>query len=160
MNKWDGHVAYDPSVETDIIGIPDSDWQIGFDMTFLSVVRLTRLVVPEMLKTGGGAIVNVSSFAAVEPRQTYPVSAIRAAMHSYAKLVADRYGRDGIRMNSVVPGFLDNWPLGDEVYNYVPMGRPGRLEEVANTVQFLLSANSSYITGQNIVVDGGANRGC
>ena len=151
--------AFDPSVDIEPAAVPDDDWQMGFELAFLSVVRMSRLVVPEMRKADGGAIVNVSSFAAPEPRLTYAVSsAVRGAVAGYMKLFADRYGRDNIRMNNVLPGFLDNWPLGDDVYRYIPMGRPGGLGEVAEVVTFLLSPGASYITGQNIRVDGGVSR--
>ncbi|MFV1853113.1 MAG: SDR family oxidoreductase [Thalassospira sp.] len=151
--------AYDPSIDTNVVGISDEDWLKTFEITFMSVVKVTRAVFPEMLKGGGGSIVNISTFAAFEPRLTYPTSsAVRCSVSGYTKLFSDRYAREGIRMNSVLPGFIDNWPLGDDVYRYIPMGRPGTTDEVADLVSFLLSDSSRYITGQSMRIDGGATR--
>jgi len=61
-------------------------------------------------------------------------------------------------MNNVLPGFLDNWPLSDDVYEFIPMGRPGATSEVAAAVAFFLSDDASYITGQSLLVDGAVNR--
>ena len=105
--------AFDPAVGIEPIDVSDDDWRTGFDMAFLSVVRMSRLVLHEMRKAGGGAIVNVSSFTAPEPRLTYAVSsAVRGAVTGYMKLFADRYGRENIRMNNVLPGFLDKLAPG------------------------------------------------
>jgi len=151
--------SFSPETLEEPARISDADWQAGFEMMFLSVVRVSSCVLDVMRDQGGGSIVNISSFVADEPRLTYLVSsAIRGAVSNYTKLFADRYARDGVRMNSVLPGFLENWPLGEEVYRFIPMGRPGTLDEVGDLVRFLVSDESRYITGQNILIDGGVNR--
>ena len=151
--------SFAPDTDNEPAKISDEDWQAGFEMMFLSVVRVSGRVLEVMRAQGGGSIVNISSFTASEPRLTYLVSsAIRGAVSNYTKLFADRYARDGVRMNNVLPGFLENWPLGDDVYKFIPMGRPGTLDEVGDLIRFLVSDESRYITGQNILIDGGANR--
>jgi len=75
------------------------------------------------------------------------------------KLYSDKYARDNIRMNNIMPGFIDNWNWTADMINSIPLGRAGTLNEVAKSVAFLLSTDSSYITGQDILVDGGINRG-
>jgi NAD(P)-dependent dehydrogenase (short-subunit alcohol dehydrogenase family) len=152
-------LPYDPKLETGLIDIPDEDWYAGLDLVLLNVVRTARLVTPVMQKQGSGAIVNISTFAAPEPRLSYPISSsLRLALAGYTKLYADRYARAGIRMNNVLPGFMENWPVDDAIRRTIPMARPGRFEEIGKTVAFLLSSDASYITGQNILVDGGVNR--
>lgn len=152
-------LPYDPDLGTELIDIPDEDWYAGLDLVLLNVVRMARLVTPVMQKQGSGAIVNISTFAAPEPRLSYPISSsLRLALAGYTKLYADRYARAGIRMNNVLPGFMENWPVDDAIRRTIPMARPGRFEEIGKTVAFLLSSDASYITGQNILVDGGVNR--
>lgn len=147
-----GHAA-----KGDLLKIDDADWHDGLDLLMLNVVRMARLATPHM--DAGGSIVNISTFAAFEPEPAFPVSAtLRAGLASFTKLFADQYASDGIRMNNVLPGFIDSYDASEEVIARVPMGRPGSVEEIAATVAFLLSDGAGYITGQNIRVDGGITR--
>jgi NAD(P)-dependent dehydrogenase (short-subunit alcohol dehydrogenase family) len=150
---------FDPTIEATPIDIPDKDWHAALDMVVMNVVRMARIVTPIMKKQGGGAMVNISSFAAPEPRLTYPLSgALRLALAGFTKLYTDRHARDGIRMNNILPGFMENWPCDDEVKATIPMARPGKMEEVSKVAAFLLSDDAGYITGQSILVDGGVTR--
>jgi NAD(P)-dependent dehydrogenase (short-subunit alcohol dehydrogenase family) len=152
------HTGHPP--KGDLLAISDADWHLGLDVVLMNVVRMSRLVTPLMAEAGGGAIVNVSSFAAFEPDPDFPVSAsLRTALAAFTKLYADRYARDGIRMNNVLPGFIDSLPEKAERKARIPLERYGTVEEVAKTVAFLLSRDAGYITGQNILVDGGLVRG-
>lgn len=154
-------ISFDPDLqlETPLLDIPDGDWHAGVDLALLNIIRMLRLVTPLMLKNKGGAIVNISTFAALEPRLTYPISSsLRLAVAGFIKLYADQYARHGIRMNNILPGFIDNWAIPDPVMRSIPMQRQGSPAEVGKAVAFLLSSDASYITGQNILVDGGSNR--
>lgn len=140
----------------DLLAISDAEWHDALDLLILNVARLMRKVTPVMQSQGGGAIVNISSFAAVMPEQAMPVSsALRAALSAWTRLYAERYARDGIRMNSVLPGFVDSWPSDAAIVASIPAGRYGMTTEIARTVRFLLSEDAAYINGQNILVDGG-----
>lgn len=140
----------------DLLALDDASWQAGLDMLLLNVIRLMRKVTPILQGQGGGAVVNISSYAAAMPEQAMPVSSVfRAALSSFTRLYAERHARDGIRMNSVLPGFVDSWPETPEVVARIPMQRFGTTGEIAQTVAFLLSDASGYITGQNLRVDGG-----
>lgn len=143
----------------DLLEISDDDWYGGLDLVLLNVVRMARLVTPLMAKQGGGAIVNISTFAAFEPSPAFPVSStLRAALGSFTKLYADRHASDGIRMNNVLPGFIDTYEIDEATRAVIPMHRRGRVEEIAATIAFLLSPEAAYITGQNLRVDGGLTR--
>jgi NAD(P)-dependent dehydrogenase (short-subunit alcohol dehydrogenase family) len=120
---------------------------------------MARLITPIMQQQGSGAIVNISTYGVFEPEPAFPVSgAMRAALAGFTKLYADQYAAEGIRMNNVLPGFIDSLPESEERRARIPMGRYGRVDEIAKTVRFLLSADAGYITGQNIRVDGGITR--
>jgi NAD(P)-dependent dehydrogenase (short-subunit alcohol dehydrogenase family) len=143
----------------DLLAIPDDDWRAGCDMVFLNVVRLARLVTPIMEKQRAGSIVNISSLGAVQPSRKYPVSScFRAGLAAFTKMFADQYASAGIRMNNVLPGFIDTYPVDADVVRDIPLKRAGTAEEVAKVAAFLASAASSYVTGQNIRVDGGYTR--
>ncbi|MDG5817445.1 SDR family oxidoreductase [Natronococcus sp. A-GB7] len=140
----------------DLLEITDEEWYEGTDLVLLNVVRLARLVTPIMEGQGHGSIVNVSTFSAFEPSLEFPVSSVlRAGLGSFTKLYADRYAASGIRMNTVQPGFVDSYDVDEETRARIPMGRPARTGEIADAVAYLLSPASSYVTGQNIRVDGG-----
>jgi NAD(P)-dependent dehydrogenase (short-subunit alcohol dehydrogenase family) len=83
---------------------------------------------------------------------------LRAGLASFAKLYADQYAAQNIRMNNVLPGFFDSLPENETRRNAIPMKRYGRVAEMAKTVAFLVSNGAGYITGQNIRVDGGVTR--
>lgn len=143
----------------DLLSISDADWHLGMDLLLLNVVRMARLVTPIMERQGGGSIVNISTYAALEPDLAFPVSSsLRAALADFAKLYSDRYARAGIRMNNVLPGFTESYPENPENVARIPMERYGSVAEMAAAVSFLVSNGAGYITGQNLRVDGGLSR--
>lgn len=142
-----------------VLELTDEDWHTGLDVYFLNVVRPTRLVAPIMVEQKGGSIINISTFAAFEPDPVFPTSGVfRAGLAAYTKLFSDRYAADNVRMNNVLPGFIDSLPEKEEFRARIPMGRYGKNDEIAATVAFLASDGGAYITGQNIRVDGGITR--
>ena len=143
-----------------ILELTDDDWHKGMDVYFMNAVRPTRLVTPIMQKQGGGAIINISTFAAFEPHPVFPTSGVfRAGLAAFTKLYADKYAAENIRMNNVLPGFIDSLPEKEEFRSLIPMGRYGSSRgEIASVVAFLASPGGGYITGQNIRVDGGITR--
>ncbi|MBY6310983.1 SDR family oxidoreductase [Alcaligenes faecalis] len=142
-----------------VLEISDEDWHTGMDVYFLNAVRPARLVAPIMAAQGGGAIVNISTAWAFEPAKMFPTSAVfRAGLASFTKIFADSYAAKNVRMNNVLPGWIDSLPATEERRESVPMGRYGKAEEIAATIAFLLSDGAGYITGQNIKVDGGLTR--
>jgi NAD(P)-dependent dehydrogenase (short-subunit alcohol dehydrogenase family) len=143
-----------------LLDISDEDWHKGIDIYLMNVIRPTRLVAPIMAAQGGGAIVNISTAWAFEPSNMFPTSAVaRAGLAAFTKLFADEYAAQNLRMNNVLPGWIDSLPQTDARAASVPMKRYGREEEIATTVAFLCGEGAGYITGQNIRVDGGLMRG-
>ena len=142
-----------------ITEITDAQWHTGLDVYLLNVVRPVRLVAPIMRAQKGGAIINISTAWAFEPSPMFPTSAVfRAGLAAYTKLFADNYAADGVRMNNVLPGWIDSLPQTEARRDSVPMGRYGTMEEIAATIAFLASEGAGYITGQNLRVDGGLMR--
>ena len=142
-----------------VLELSDEQWHLGLDVYFLNVVRPTRLVTPVMQAQKSGAIVNISTAWAFEPSPMFPTSAVfRAGLAAFAKLFADTYAADNVRMNNLLPGWIDSLPATEERRQGVPMRRYGTSGEIAATVAFLASDEAGYITGQNLRVDGGLMR--
>ncbi|WP_027721924.1 SDR family oxidoreductase [Maridesulfovibrio zosterae] len=143
----------------DILEMTDEDYIKGMEVYLLNVIRIARLVTPVMLKQGCGSIVNISTYACFEPEELFPTSGMfRSSLAAFSKLYADKYADKGIRINNILPGFIDSLPEKDERRARIPMGRYGKVEEIADAIYFLASEKSSYITGQNLRVDGGITR--
>jgi NAD(P)-dependent dehydrogenase (short-subunit alcohol dehydrogenase family) len=163
MEKWGrvdvlvnsaGHGPRGPIAE-----LTDEDWHTGMEVYFLSAVRPIRLVTPIMQKQKSGSIVNISTFAAFEPDPVFPTSGMfRAGLAAFTKLYSDMYAADNIRINNVLPGFIDSLPENEAFRERIPMQRYGKTEEMSATIAFLASEGAGYITGQNLRVDGGITR--
>ncbi len=143
-----------------LLEITDEQWHTGLDVYFMNVVRATRLVAPVMIAQKSGSIVNISTAWVTEPAAMFPTSAVaRAGLAAYTKLFAESHAAHNVRMNNVLPGWIDSLPQTDERRDAVPMGRYGTSEEIAATIAFLVSDGAGYMTGQNLRVDGGLMRG-
>ena len=117
-----------------ILEMTDEEWHLGMEVYLLNVIRITRLVTPHLQQHGGGSIVNISTYATFEPEALFPTSGVfRAGLAAFTKLYADEYAADGIRMNNVLPGFIDSLPEAEDRRARIPMGRYGRMSEVAET---------------------------
>lgn len=150
------HTGHPPKGE--LLDITDENWDLANDMIVKSVIRVARLVTPLMEAQGGGSIVNITTYAAFEPSLWFPASCIyRAGVSSFTKLYSDRYGPKNIRMNCLLPGFTDSLDV-EKFADLTALKRIGKVEEQAKAAAFLLSDDSSYITGQSLRVDGGLTR--
>ena len=142
-----------------VLDISDDDWHTGMETYLLNVIRPARLVTPHMCARGGGVIVNISTFAVFEPDPLFPTSGVfRAALAAFTKLFADKYAGSNVRMNNILPGFIDSLPEAEDRRARIPMGRYGRAGEVSALVSYLCSQDAAYVTGQNIRIDGGLTR--
>ncbi|NKL35550.1 SDR family oxidoreductase [Rhizobium leguminosarum bv. viciae] len=163
MEKWGrvdvlvnsaGHGPRAPITE-----VTDEQWHAGLDVYLMNVIRSVRLVTPIMQAQKSGAIVNISTAWVAEPSAMFPTSAVfRAGLAAYTKIYADTYAGDGIRINNVLPGWIDSLPATEERRDSVPMKRYGTSAEVAATISFLVSEGAGYITGQSLRIDGGLTR--
>ncbi len=151
-------VGFDPEFDGPLLELPDTLWHESLDMYVLNVVKLARIITPVMIEQGGGSFVNISSMNTVEPRAPYPMSMLRGALHSFAKLFGDRYARHNINMNNLMPGFCENVNLSELARQSIPAQRPATFAEIGQACVFLASDGARYINGQNILSDGGMNR--
>ncbi|MFJ3448312.1 SDR family oxidoreductase [Pseudomonas sichuanensis] len=142
-----------------ILEISDEDWHKGMEVYLLNVIRPARLITPIMQRQKGGVIINISTAWAFEPSDMFPTSAVfRSGLAAFSKVFADTYAADNVRINNVLPGWIDSLPETEQRRDMVPMNRYGTSEEIAATIAFLASDGAAYITGQNIKVDGGLTR--
>ena len=142
-----------------ILEINDEEWVKGLETYFLNVVRAARVVTPIMKKQKYGSIINISTYAIFEPEKSFPTSGVmRAGLSSFTKIYSDEYAKYNIRMNNILPGFIDSLKPRKEFIKRVPLKRAGKVKEISAVVKLLASKEGSYITGQNIKVDGGITR--
>ena len=150
------HTGHPP--KGDLLEIADESWDAAHEMIVKFAVRIARLVTPIMEGQGGGSIVNVTTYSTFEPSLWFPASSVyRAGVSAFTKLYADRYGPANIRMNCLAPGFTDSLDV-EKFADLTALKRIGRVEEQAKAAAFLLSDDSSYITGQTLIADGGLTR--
>ena len=143
----------------DILEISDQDWIKGMEIYFLNVVRAARIITPIMKKQKNGSIINISTFAIFEPDSNFPTSgAFRSSLAAFTKIYSDKYATYNIRMNNILPGFIDSLPAKEEFLKKIPLKRYGKVSEISSVVEMLASEGGAYITGQNIRVDGGITR--
>ena len=163
MDKW-GHIdvlvnSAGHGPKGPLLEIDDAAWHEGMEVYLLNVVRPTRIVTPIMAENGSGTIINISTFAVFEPDPLFPTSGVfRAGLASYTKLFSDKYAAENIRMNNILPGFIDSLPETEDRRARIPMRRYGKASEVSALVAYLASEEAGYITGQNIRIDGGLTR--
>ena len=142
-----------------ILEISDDDWIKGMEVYFLNVVRSLRFVTPIMKKQRNGSIINISTYATFEPEKFFPTSGVmRAGLASFTKIYSDEFAKYNIRMNNVLPGFINSLETKKQFVDRIPLRRVGKVQEISSVISLLASDNGAYISGQNIRVDGGLAR--
>lgn len=152
--------SYDPTYQRDVFDIPWDAWHADYDMMVLAPMRMVKAVLPHMMAQKSGSIVAISGIEAAQPRLPFPLGPTRLALQGFVKMLSDRHGRDGIRINTISPGLMQSaeTEFHPDWSDHVPLGRVGQNQEVGETIAFLLSQAAGYITGQCLTVDGGVNR--
>jgi NAD(P)-dependent dehydrogenase (short-subunit alcohol dehydrogenase family) len=145
--------------------IDDATWAQVLDVNLTGVFRMTRAALPQMLKQGKGAIVNISSIASLVGLPTLPAyAASKGALDAMTRALAIDYAKEGIRCNTVNPGLIDtpmaaplmsNLEQLDSILSHYPIRRAGKPEEVANMVLYLASDEAAWVTGGTFPIDGG-----
>jgi NAD(P)-dependent dehydrogenase (short-subunit alcohol dehydrogenase family) len=143
----------------------DATWATVLDVNLTGVFRMTRAIIPHMLKQGRGAIVNISSIASLVGIPTLTTySASKGALDALTRALAIEYAKDGIRCNVVNPGLIDtpmaaplmaNREMLEPILAQYAIQRPGTPEEVANMVLYLASDEAAWVTGGTFTIDGG-----
>jgi cyclopentanol dehydrogenase len=147
-----------------VLETTEETWDSVMSVNAKGVFLGTKAAIPEMRKAGGGSIINISSGAGITgSQQSAAYHASKGAVRIFTKAAAVQYASDNIRVNSVHPGPIDTAMLAASEENRdlttpgreIPLGRRGRPEEVAYGVLYLASDESSYVTGSEVVIDGG-----
>jgi NAD(P)-dependent dehydrogenase (short-subunit alcohol dehydrogenase family) len=172
MERFGGlHVLYNnagifPADDGGAIETPESTWERVMDVNLKGVWLGCKHGIPAMLDSGGGSIVNVASFVAIMGAATAQIAytSSKGGVLAMTREIAVEYARQGIRANSLCPGPIQT-PLLEELMSdparrerrlvHIPMGRLGKAEELARAALFLASDESSFMTGSQLVVDGG-----
>ncbi|MHB1051046.1 MAG: SDR family oxidoreductase [Bacteroidota bacterium] len=161
-----------------ITEIPDNEWDKGIQLTLMSMVRLTRAVLPLMEHQQWGRVISLVSLAAKQPIDDLLISStLRPGILGLSKVLANQYGKFGITVNTVCPGYvltkrmeeLSHSRSAEKKMSYeeylkdsarnIPIGRLGKPEEIGDVVTFLASPKAAYINGANVLVDGGQAKG-
>ncbi len=147
--------------------VPSEEWQKVLDVNLTGLFYCCQAVGKVMIKAGGGSIVNVASMSGLVanvPQSQASYNATKAGVIQLTKSLAVEWARHGIRVNSISPGYMDtpmarphfdDPKVGGVWMDRIPMGRAGRPEELGPAVVFLASGASSYVTGSNLIIDGG-----
>lgn len=158
----------------EFLKLDDQAWIDDWQLKFFGYVRMAREVLPQMERQGGGVILNVIGAAAMNPRRSYMIGgAANAALNHFTKALADEGAKAGVRVVGINPGpilterllkmrtgLTQSAEAADEAFRKMtPLGRVGKVEEVADLVMFMVSERAAFIHGANITIDGGFTQG-